>query len=185
MIAGNSRIVWRIARIGCASDVQVGDVHEFEILALQVRQQLIEMRKSLGAHGKWTIFVLKIDIQVNHVGWDSVLAQPNRDLAHPLFIVVAISRLLKAQGPQGRKRGEAGKPSISADHSFWVRPIENIVVDRPALRPEEISVLLHTPKIKAGGPGVIHQHARGAAGAQDQKKRNAFVNRIRVLLKSE
>src|SRR5258708_30620380 len=177
MVAGETSLVRCVTGAGNTGDVQIGNRDNMEVFAIEIRQYLLKMREAILVHGERTMSLLKINVQIEHVGGNLVGPQARGNFAHTRFGFVTEAGLLKAQRPQRRKRRQTRQPSVRLHYLFRVRPIEEVIVDRAAFGSKRISVSLAFAEVKTGGPGIVEQKSHGVAGADGHKKWDALINR--------
>src|ERR1700738_3596287 len=119
-----------------------------KVVALHVRDHLLEVRKSFLVYRERSIILLIVDVQIDYVGRNFIRSQTRRNFADSCLGLVTVARLLKTQRPQRRKRRQSGEPGVSAHHLFWIRSVKNVIVDRATLRAKRVQPTLHPSKIE-------------------------------------
>ena len=57
------------------SDVRVGNHHHVQVFGFELRDHAGEIRKGRAIHTERAVVVLKVDVQIDGVGWDAIAAQ--------------------------------------------------------------------------------------------------------------
>src|ERR1035438_9938975 len=143
-----------------------------EVLFAQIGNESGEVRESLGIDGEWSILVLVVDVEVEHVGRNLVGAETVGDLPSLGFRSVAVARLLEAKRPQRRKWRHSGEISVAFHDLFRRGAIEKIIVERAAFGAEGNRVARLLAEVKPRAPGVVEEHAitAGAADCEEEPR---------------
>src|ERR1700731_376384 len=150
--------------------MKIGDRYDFEPLIPQILYHLLKMREALRIHREGPVFLLIIDIEVNHIGRDSALAEFSGDFAHLRLGIIGVPALLVAQRAQRRNRHAADQLRELLDHTLGVGSREKVIVKIAALGPERIRIMTLFPKIKAAAISVVEKNAVGKAIAKSKYK---------------
>src|SRR5258708_11561411 len=126
-------IVRRIAVAGIVLDVQVGDGDEVKALRVQVGDNLLEVREILAIDSERGVALLVVDVEIDDIRWNSLLAQRGGNFAHAGLGIVAVAALLITQAPERRQGPPADHEGALLVDIFWITAGEKIVVELVAL----------------------------------------------------
>ena len=163
-------------------DVQVGNRHEFESQRVEAADHAWEIGEALRVNRKGPVFFLIINVEIQNVRRDLLLAKRARDLLNARLRSVAVTRLLEPERPEGRKRRASREVRIALDHLLGVESVNEVIVEVPALRAEGIGVRVGMAKVELRAPSVVEKNSVGAPLPQRQKERNVLVERVGALL---
>src|SRR5579864_631943 len=149
-----------------------------QMLFAQIRNKLREVGVGLGIDGEGAILDLVVDVKVEHVRGNSVVAQTSSDLASLRFRSVAVAGLLESERPQRRKRRRPGEISVGFNHFFRRGAVEHVVIERAAFGAESNRVPRLLAEVKPGAPRIIEKDAVTSRTVDAQKKRNALIKWI-------
>ena len=139
----------------------------------------------LGSTVKGRFLILVIDVEVDHVGGNSVGAKAIGDFSNLRFGRVAVARLLEAERPQRRQRRRSREIGVALDHLLGRGAVEKVVVERPAFGAEGIRVARRLAEVEPGAPGVVEKNSVTASSVDGEKKRNALVERVGRFLRAD
>ena len=165
--------------------MQVGDVDQMKMLFAQIGNQARKIRESFGIDGEGAILVLVVDVEVDHVGRNSVGAKTVGDFSNLRFGRVAVTRLLETESPQRRQRRRSGEIGVGLDNLFGRGAVEKVIVERSAFGAEGIHIARLLAKVKPRAPGVVEKNPVTMSAVDGEEKRNALVKRVGGFLRAD
>ena len=161
-VALDALVIGAVALLGRLRDVQVGDRHHLEPVALQVGQQPLHIGERLAIDGEGSVAILPVDVEPQHVGGHALLPQPGSDAAQFVRRHVAVARLLIAQRPLRHERRLAGQVGVAADHLCRGRAGDQIIVNGSIRRTEGQPRVVAMPEIEPGARRIVEEQAIAA-----------------------
>src|SRR5918998_5617055 len=101
----------------------------------EVEGEFVRVGEAFVVPGKDAVAVHVVDVEVDHVARDIVLAEATGNLAHLDLVHVAVAALLVTQRPQGRHRGAASELCVAVQDVPRGRAAEDVVDEVTALSP--------------------------------------------------
>src|ERR1700756_3547665 len=114
-----------------------------------------EVRKRLLIDGERAVSILVVDVEINRISRDLILAQPVGNLEHALLRHITVAGLLESESPERRKRGRPGQPRIVFENVFGRGSIKKIDVCRPTLCAILECIGESFAKVEGTRPGVV------------------------------
>ena len=96
--------------------------------ASKIRDHFLERRKIFAVDGEGRVTLLVVDVQINGVGGNFVLAQRLDDLASFRFGIIAVAALLVAERPERGKRRAADERGVFLDDLLGLGAGDEVVV---------------------------------------------------------
>src|SRR6266478_6373857 len=175
MVCGVARVVGHVSLISDMGDVQVRDEDQVEVLIPEIGDQAREVGKVDGIDSERTVSVLVVDVEIHHVGRNSVCSEAVGDPPYLGFGGIAIARLLETKSPQRRKRRPSGEVSVPLNNLFRSGAIDQVVVERAAFGTEGISTPRLLAEVEPRAPRIVEEKSVASATADTEEERNAFV----------
>src|ERR1700680_2978406 len=72
----------------------------------------------------------------------------------------------------------SGEVGITFHHLLRGRPVDQVIVERPAFGAEGVGVTRLLAEVKPGAPGVVEKQAIAAAAADTEEKGDALIYRV-------
>ena len=161
-------------------DARIDDRHRMESVLVQLREHLLRLRKGLWRPGEDAIAVHVVDIEIDHVGRDLLLAERACDLADLVLRHVRIARLLITERPQRRQCGAPGQLGVGAQHlrgTALGAAGEHVVVELAAGRTETETRCVGHSHVEMRAPGIVEEHAVARAVTQCDEKWDRLIDR--------
>src|SRR5712672_1906212 len=143
------------------------------------------MGKAFTIDGERSVALLKIDIEIDHVGRNFLGSQGGGNFADACFGKVAVAALLIAEAPERRQRRAADEAGVLLDYFLGVGAGEKIVVELATFGAKGKVIWRFLAEIKAAAVGVIKKHAPGSAFEQSHEKSDGLVHGVGGLTPSE
>ena len=137
MIARGPFVEWLVASLGRLGDVQIGDEDHLEALPPQIGDHLLESSENARAIDRErSIVLLVVDVEVDDVRGDLLVAKRPRQLVYARLRVVRVTRLLEAERPDRREGRLAGQVGVAREDGLRLRTGDEVVVEVTAVGAE-------------------------------------------------
>ena len=118
--------------IGVFLDVQVGDQDRVKALGAQIRNHFLEGGKVLAIDGEGGIALLIVNVQVDDISRDFLVAKGFHNFAGARLGIIAIAALLVTERPEWGQRRSAGQGRVLLDDLFRFGTGDEVVVQLTA-----------------------------------------------------
>ncbi len=156
-------------------DVQVGDENRVKTLSAKIGDHLFESGEVLAVDGERGVALLIVDVEIDDVGRDFLVAKGFDNLTRAGLGVIAVAALLITKGPERRQRRTPGQGRVFFDDSFRLRTRNEVIVQLTAFRAKRKVVPRFLAEIENTSIGVVEEHAVSNTFAQPDKERDGFV----------
>ena len=178
-VRGQAALVERPARLGLGMGIDDGD--DVEALALQVAHHPRGIGEALAVPGERVVAVLVVDVEPEDVRGHALEAEGVGQVPHPRFRVIAVARLLVAEGPHRRQGDAAGELRVALDDVFGRGPVDEVVVEGAVHRAEGEEAGIRAPDVERSAERVVEEDAVGAALAQHDVEGHGDVEGVGVV----
>ena len=158
--------------------VQVGDRDSVKSLGAQIANHLLKRGESLAIDRERPVAVLIVDVQIDDVCGNLLIAEEPRDFPHARLGIVAVAALLKPERPERRQRHMPDHPRVLGENRFRLRPGVKVIIQLAALGAEREIVVRFLAEIETAAVGVVEEDAPGCAIVQPHNEGNRFVERV-------
>ena len=159
-------------------DARVSNRHHLETVIPQALHHAGGVGEMLPAPGERLVILHVVDIQVNRIAGNLVLAHLAGQAHHIGFRVVAPFALVVAQRPERGQGRQPGEPRVTRHRVQRIGTGNEVVIHVSAISAEQQAVLALAPEIEVRAHGVIKENAVLGALVQAQEEGDALVERV-------
>ena len=172
------RVVRHVAVVGVFLDVQVGDQDRVKALGAKIRNHFLEGGKVFAIDGEGGIALLIVNVQVDDIGGDFLVAQSFHNFADARLGIIAIAALLVTERPERGQRRSAGHGRVLLDDFFRFGTGDEVVVQLTAFSAKRKVVSRLFAEVERTAVSIVEENAVRDAFPQADKERDGFVERV-------
>src|SRR4029077_8338634 len=144
-----------------------------------------EIRERFGIDGERPIPVLIVDVEIDDVGRDPVIAKTRSDFPDLRLRSVTVARLLETQRPERGERRFPGEISVGFHDLLRRGAVNEVVVERAAFGAEGNRIARLLAEIEPGAPGVVEKNPVAARSVNREEKGDGLVQRVDRFLRTD